>query len=760
MNRLWHCTRLVALLGVLACRPALLAQEAVSQETLPTPTPPPAMVAPVLPPAAAPMPPPATVAPSPPPASQETGNVPAGRLRIRAQRQVFSPDAGLYRFYGDVSVTKSDLELDAQEMTYQAGDDTLLASGDVSLKERGGQTYRGKALEYHPRTGKWQFREWSTAFNPAALGRPFVAPIYASGDVAAGSSRLDLTKAQLTTCDKANPDYDIVARTVDIYPGDKLIARDVDLYVLGKRIMHLPWLFFFLRDDRPTEMPTFGRNEFEGYFLRTPFQYVLGPDQVGTFRLDLTEKRGIGLGVDHFYTLGSGSGEAFAYDNPSSGDFALRLNHDQQLLPSLALDINLDRKRQSVLSGTPVETSNTMIQLRNTTDHATTLAQYTQNNTNSTFNLQSTSLSLRQTFQAGDNKFNYDGEYRRNSYGAAVAENENLWNHLLYTRSLGFGNLNVRMDQYTDMASNTSNFGLNQLERLPEVMLQVDQKKLGWSVPGRLLVGWGEYREQTGKDPLGRFLLDWQATPKLSLTKSTALQFTTGLRQTAYGDQDISAQYQYQFNVSALTKVGSLTHVLSYGLQHGSGFSPLFMDSVYPNSTVTDSLQYLTPSLKLSLTAGRDLQWNRWHDVALTAEEHAGTHLILRQNVSYDPNMARWRDLTNQLDWQQDPRLALSLYTRYNLDQHLLRSATAQLQWHVTPQWQLWWRGNYDGTQFLWNEWLIVRDLHCWEVGLRFDTVNGDVGLTLRPKAIESSLIPEIGFGLNNRWSLGTGVAF
>lgn len=738
LHRCACCVRLLALLGVLVLRPPLLAQQDAGTVPPPSPTPPAAETAP-----------------------SEPEKIPAGRMRVRAQRQVFSPDAGVYRFMGNVSLTKSDLELRAQEMVYDAGKELLTASGDVSLTQNDGQTYTGQALEYRPATGAWQFREWEAVLPPSSLGKPFTGPVYASGEAVCGGAHLNLAETHLTTCDREHPDYEIVAGVVDIYPGDKLIARDVDLYVLGKRVLHVPWLFFFLRDDRLPVTPEFGRNDIEGYFLRTPFQYVLSDNHLGAFRLDLTEKRGVGFGLNHFYQLGSGSGEALAYYNPSSGDYRFRLNHDQQLLETLTLDADLDLKRQSLLSGAPVETRNTMVQLRNATERATTVARYTQNTTDSSYSFRTTALSLRHDLKLDDrSRVSYNGEYRSNSYGASTTVNEELWNHLLYNRRLDFGDLNVRMDQFTDLDGNPAGSGLNRLERLPEVMLQVDQARLGWTVPGRLLLGLGQYRERAGNDALPRFLLDWQSTPSLSLTKNTKLNFTAGLRQTAYGDEDISAQYQYRFDASAQTKLGSLVHTLSYARQYGAGFSPLFMDAVYPRHAVNQSLRLDTPSVNFSLTAGRDLEWKRWYDIALTAEERIGKHLSLRQKVAYDPNSGTWRDLTNQIDWQQDPRLGLSLVTRYNLEQRRLRSATAHVQWVINPNWRMQWRSRYDGSRFLWNEWLLVRDLHCWEAALRYDTVQDTFGLTLRPKALDSRLFPEIGIGYNNRWTLGTGVAF
>jgi hypothetical protein len=43
---------------------------------------------------------------------------------------------------------------------------------------------------------------------------------------------------------------------------------------------------------------------------------------------------------------------------------------------------------------------------------------------------------------------------------------------------------------------------------------------------------------------------------------------------------------------------------------------------------------------------------------------------------------------------------------------------------------------------------------------VRFDSVNHQVGFTLRPKALDSNVIPEIGVGYGDRWNLSLGMQF
>lgn len=696
--------------------------------------------------------------------ADDAGTAPApGRLRITAKRQIFSPNLGLYQFFGDVAVTSDTLNLRAAEMSYDAASDLVLARGDVALTGEDGQTLYGSTLEYHPRAHTWVFHDWNAALPPELVGKPLLTPLYVTGASLSPGKKdgLELDGATLTTCDLEHPHYALAAREVVLFPGDKLIARDVEVYVHERRLLRLPWMIFLLGTRRLPIVPEVGRNDTEGYFVRLPYQYLLNADNLGLLRLDVTEKRGLGLGIDHFYTLASGNGEAFAYLNSDEKDYTLRLRHTQPLPADIALNLDLERRRTSTNGQNPTLTTNVLARLQRNTAHTNSSLEYGDNTYDGSLTTSVQRLNLHHELRTRDSALSYQGEYQNTRYGDQAADQE-LWHHLQMTRRTGFGEAKLRVDQRTDV-DGTQYSGDNtaaRFERLPELTLQTANRTLGLgSLPGQLLTGWGLYRERADKDPVGRFVIDWQATPTLSPSKQTSLFLSTGFRQSWYGDDDRTAQYTWHADLNGQLRLGNLTSTLTYGVQRVEGFTPLNLDTVSNRHDIQQSVLYQTPTLRLALTGGRDLRWQRWNDLAFTAEGTSREGLTWRQTLGYDPNAGAWRDAVSQFAWQVDPKRAVSLRTRYDLEHGRMRGTSAQLRWNIADQWGVQWQAEHDGSTFFRNEVLVTRDLHCWEAALRYDIERGAFGLSLRPKAFDPGVVPGFSIG-DGRWDLGVSTSF
>jgi len=684
----------------------------------------------------------------------------AGRLRITGKRQLFCPALGLYQFFGEVTVTAEHLRLQAAEMSYDAATDTVRASGHVAITPADGQTYYGETLEYRPRAGTWAFRDWTAVLPPALVGSPLTAPLYAAGETMSPGAKgaLTLQGAHLTTCNLDEPHYELSAREVELYPGDKLTARDVDLYVHGRRVLHLPWLFFLLGTQQVPIMPEAGRNDLEGYFVRLPYQYLLNADNLGTLRLDLTQKRGVGLGLDHFYTLGSGRGEAFAYLSTGAEDYTLRLNHTQPLPADTTLDLQLQQRLVSNDYTDPTRTTNLLARLQRQTARTSSSLELGANSTDGFFTSAAKQLTLQHTIDTGAGSLGYSGEYRASRYGTDGTEDADLWHHLRAAHRTGLGELRLNVDQHTDLES--TGYSSVQLERLPELLLLTDNDRLGLkTVPGQLTLGWGRYRERSDTDPVSRTLLGWEATPRLTPWKGSALFLSTGVRQVFYGDADRTAQYSYHADLNAQVQRGNLTATLTYGLQEVAGFSPLYMDTLTDRHAIQQTVRYQAPGLQLTLSGGRDLKWERWQDIALTAEGAPRENLQLRQTLGYDPNTGSWRDAVSQLSWQADARRAVNLRVRYDLEAGRLRDAATQLRWTFGSQWGLQWQAQHDGARFYQHEWLVTRDLHCWEAALHYDITRHAFGVSLRPKGFDTGVVPGFSFG-EGRWDLNVSTSF
>jgi hypothetical protein len=152
----------------------------------------------------------------------------------------------------------------------------------VSIHAEDGNTYWGNVLELEVPTRQWRFLEWSVEYPPAFLGQQFIGPVFVGGREVSGlPDRLRARDSHVTTCDLPAPHYLLAAEEVEIIPGDRLIARNIDFIVLGHRVLRLKYFILWLRQRRTPIVPEAGWNDFEGYYLRLLYQYVFDPDNLG-----------------------------------------------------------------------------------------------------------------------------------------------------------------------------------------------------------------------------------------------------------------------------------------------------------------------------------------------------------------------------------------------------------------------------------------------------------------------------------------------
>ncbi|HEX2948501.1 MAG TPA: hypothetical protein VHV83_02855 [Armatimonadota bacterium] len=705
-----------------------------------------------------PPPPPPPSAPPPPqpeplpPASP--GTVP---MVIRSNRQILQPSEGLFLFLGEVTLETPHVSISADEVTYNDRTRSALARGNVSIRLEDGNTYWGNILEYSIATTQWRFLDFSVEYPAGFLGPPFIAPVFVNGQEASGLPHgLRATNSVVTTCDLPTPHYELQSRRVDIYPGDKLIARDNDVYVLGHRVLHIPWFFLSLRQRRTPIVPEVGKNELEGYFARFLYQYVFSPDQLGGVRLDLTEKRGVGIGVDHFYTVPAGDGEAFLYGRQGLGEYVVRVDHDQLLPGQIKATVHTDIRQDSQFTPQPTTvTALSTILTRNTT-HTGTSFNFTRRLSEGLYSVDNitSTLQYNSSVAAGNlrSSFEYSSFGRTGSSASSYTDQE-LWSRLQWAHTLGFANFNVRVDKRTDVDGNeyTGDNNVSGVERLPEMYLETTQKDLHLDVlkafPSRFTLGWGIFDEMSSHTTLNRYRFEWQSQGTKQFG-GTALSGTTSFRQTVYGDADATAEYMYNAGVSATTKLGFWSNVARFTIQNSRGYTPFRFDVVYPYQNATDTLQYTTAKLRLYLASGRDIQNDRWQDLSMRLNAYLAKYVTTSQSLAYDFNTGKWRDLISQFNFENDPLVIFSIGSRYDLENKQLRTISTQLSWVITPKWRLQWLGGYDGItkQILENEILITRDLHCWDASLYYSAEQKYTYFYVRLKALNTPL-PRFGIG-------------
>jgi hypothetical protein len=710
-----------------------------------------------------------------------TPTVPRGRIRISALRQILSPEAQIYQFIGDVTVETSEVTIHAAEVTYEGARNLLTARGNVSVRETGKTvTYWGNTLEYNAQTRAWRFLDWATELPPGYLGQQFIGPIFVNGrNVTGATDLIRAGNARVTTCDLPNPHYYFNAKRVDIFPGDKLIAYHNNIFVLGQRVFYWPWIFLSLRENRTPITPEFGRNETEGYYAKVLFPYAIDRNNVGGVRTDITEKLGTGVGIRHFYnlvpanTVFNGNGQVFAYGRRELDEYTISGRHRQNLPYSITTDLTGDFRQNSYLTTQQTTSTNISTVVARHTTNSDTNFNFTRHLNEGTFSTDNASASLSASGRTRFGNLNYDATYTNYRSTSTDDADEEMWNRVKYLYNLKVAELHVEADKHSALGG----LPLTQpnvfpgTQRLPEVYLtsNLSQGRLFNLIPSQFRAGWGVFDEQQNDTSgavtrltLSRYQASWRSTPRLNLKKYLSLTGQTDFRQTVYGDSDTTALYSAGGNVSALLRVGIFTNTLTYAKQTSDGFTPFRFDTVYPSETANESLnlQYFNPitnrSANVYLSTGRDLENARWQDLQLRGDFWTSRRFFTQHRLAFDLESNQWRDLQSQFSWLFPPRLRFNLNTWYALEEQRLRQATSNLEWQITPQWRLAWLGGYNGidNEFIYDEFLLTRDLHCWDVSLHFSEQNKSGYIYFRLKALNAPL-PSFGFGKGGN-ALGT----
>ncbi|MGH7727585.1 MAG: hypothetical protein ACREM2_02170, partial [Vulcanimicrobiaceae bacterium] len=118
-------------------------------------------------------------------------------------------------------------------------------------------------------------------------------------------------RASFTTCDRPHAGYHIESRTIDIYPGSRLVARRNTLFLGPTAIFYLPLLVIPLREvqnfrRRPSFLPEIGYDQIEGFYIKARIGFGTTDTYYGYYRVEYFTKEGLGLGYVAF--IGSKSG--------------------------------------------------------------------------------------------------------------------------------------------------------------------------------------------------------------------------------------------------------------------------------------------------------------------------------------------------------------------------------------------------------------------------------------------------------------------
>lgn len=218
--------------------------------------------------------------------------VPASPVEINGDKVEFLTDQQKVIAEGNVTIAKDNVKLFADRVDFDRTTNIAVAEGHVIL-EQGNARMIGDRMTFDYATMKGSFDHAKIDSHP----------FYGTGEKIekVGDNHIVMKRGYFTTCDHDKPHFQMVSRKIDIYPGDKAVARHVRMLVGPTPLIYLPRYTQNISDKKPMVTFTPGYDKDWGAFLLSQWRYYFSPDFKGVVHLDYRDRKDFAWGIDSNY---------------------------------------------------------------------------------------------------------------------------------------------------------------------------------------------------------------------------------------------------------------------------------------------------------------------------------------------------------------------------------------------------------------------------------------------------------------------------
>ncbi len=197
-------------------------------------------------------------------------------------------ESGVAIAEGNVEIQYADTTIYCNYAQYNQDTRDVLVQGNVRIF-RAEQQFTGERALYNLETKVLRAADFRGNFPPFSFAGDSLGSL--------GTNAYLVKEGIFTTSDSSKPDYVIKARTVRIYPNDRIIFQDARLYVGRTPIFWFPYLYQSLNKEQGFSLAP-GYSNTLGTYLLTQAYFPIGENVTGTVRLDLMSERGVGVGFN------------------------------------------------------------------------------------------------------------------------------------------------------------------------------------------------------------------------------------------------------------------------------------------------------------------------------------------------------------------------------------------------------------------------------------------------------------------------------
>lgn len=669
---------------------------------------------------------------------------------------------------GHVRVKHKEIEITGDEGEVDEERVWAAISGNVVIRTKGIQT-AGTQLRINLDTEQWEIAHGQTKLEPEALEERVREPIFVRAKTLSSYPDADLIIAEdaaVTSCNRAEnedrePHYELTTDKCRIHLRKDVVLDSPALYALGRRILRYPGkLRLRMDEDRSRFIVELGQNEVEGFYVKVGYPYEAGRSASGLARLQLATKRGVGLGVNHWFDNGQSVGEISLFAEPTQGAWSTRIRHRLQVSRTLTTSLNSSLQTNSGYAWGTTTSFSTDFTVRNDTSGAHTALGVHQYQTSGS-GYSSTRLTGNFTHQQrGPAAIDWTlrSTMQRSKYGSEPAADEELSLSFEARRRQPAFDWEVGYRQRVDLDGSryTRDSQYYAMDEVPTLALSSDTERMGLNVgfPIQTRIEWGAFRQQPEDQRIHRLSIEAEMYgERIALAKGHELLSAIAFRQSFYSDG--SAQYDLRSSARLRSSWGGPWYTqLQWAWEQPGGFTPLRIDYAAKAHDVHFGLaRHVANRSRIEFDTGYDIRESIWRDLLMRAEFTPNQRNRFELQTAYDIENSRFRPLEARWQFVKQHRINLELSASYDIDRSQLGQVVIDSDWVVSPQWRVETLIGYNGAlrEFDFFETRITRDLHCWIASLAYSLSQKEIRFNIGLKALGGGDW-EYGLGGRGEW--------
>lgn len=680
-----------------------------------------------------------------------------GNTKLTADKVEFSRDSGIAMADGHVVLTMPQGVIRGDKFTYDFNKmtgDFSQAKIAIKIQEDQEGTTAKPSTEASAEPEKVSPAPASQGLIGSSMG--IHDNMYGAGESVkkVGEDHIVMEKGYLTSCDLEKPHFRLSSKKLDVYPKDKIVARNIRMFIGKIPVMYLPKYSQKL-NDRPLVVFTPGYDKQWGAFLLQAWRYRLNDQVKGIVHLDYRDRKAFAPGVDLFYTT------------KNMGTGSIRTYYMNEITPQRKYFWQ-DKTGESVYA----ERFKAEWRHRWEADEKTDMTLQYYKLSDATF--------LKDYFKR---------EYREDSNPASF---------FLLTRNLNNGTVSFRTDARVNRFTSI-------VERLPELRYDITSQELGAS--GIYLRSQSSFanlsRKNASPTEVRKETMRIDSDNQLSYPFKVAfleINPYVGGRQTYYSKTIDPSRYDvirgiFETGASLSTKfykvydvqkkvwgieLNRLRHVVTPSASYAFNTRPTIDASVLDDFDYVDDLAR-SHAIAFSLE-------NKWQ----TKRSKEGSVDLLRFlltsnfNLKEHPSKGGFDRVRSEIEFNPIDWLTFSSDSDYDSKDHKLNTAnfdiyltdpkkgrwtfnlgkrfssalddqiTTGFDYIINPKWKFKVYRRFDVMHNLLKsqEYTVTRDLHCWEVDFNFNETRGEgseIWVVFRLKALPDLTFDLLGTSFNKR---------